>query len=472
LFAPHIQREANARAAESSFVRKRRGKAKQELKVKIGHGGTLDPLASGVLILGIGKGTKSLGNFLHCTKTYEAIVLFGASTDTYDRAGRVLKRRSYEEVTRGRIEGALEEFRGKYKQMPPLYSALKMNGKPLYEYAREGKPLPREIETRDVEVSSLELVEWYDPGDHNHRWPTDEAGSAEQNLAERVWRMGKHQAAGKKLSPEAEKNDIEALAAHEAFKRKADERTDDLVFDRPSKRRMVDSSPPMMSGALGSLPQSSPYHDENGRHRGKGSNLVPPAPEPSTPPPWEGKGPPAVKLRMTVSSGFYVRVLCHELGEKIGSAAIMCELVRTRQGDFTLGTSNCLEYDDLAKGEAVWAPKVSNMLRRWNDPDATEDEGPAPSTSEAVLSPPAEMISPTKGVEDNAAGEELPIPAEKSKDHDREYKGADTPIAATASAESILPTPREDESKSVADSSEFNGFSDPQVSEATSSTPS
>ncbi|KAL2016699.1 hypothetical protein VTK56DRAFT_3162 [Thermocarpiscus australiensis] len=374
LFAPLIQQEKTLREKESRFQKRRRGKAKQELRVKMGHGGTLDPLATGVLILGVGKGTKSLQNFLTCTKTYEAVVLFGASTDTYDRTGRIIKRGKYDEVTQSAVEKALEGFRGKFKQMPPLYSALKMEGKPLYEYAREGKAIPREIETREVEVTELELVEWYEPGTHNHRWPAEEAEQAEKNLVDSVWRVAKRQAASdgepSKLTPQQEEEETKALAEYNSKKREAEERVDSLVSEEqpPAKRKKADDgrAEPMMSGALGQLPPA-----------GKGSNLVPPPPAPNTPPPWEGKGPPACKIRMTVTSGFYVRSLCHDLGEKLGCGAMMAELSRTRQGDFVLGGANCMEYDDLLRGEEVWGPKVRSMLNLWNSPHKGGNESSA-----------------------------------------------------------------------------------------------
>ncbi|KAK6833685.1 hypothetical protein PG989_003448 [Apiospora arundinis] len=69
---------------------------------------------------------------------------------------------------------------------------------------------------------------------------------------------------------------------------------------------------------------------------------------------------------MTVTSGFYVRSFCHDLGVKVGSAAMMAELCRSRQGDFVLGTDNCLEFDDLSKGEEAWAPQLEKMLTQWN----------------------------------------------------------------------------------------------------------
>ena len=388
-FAPLLEQEKDSRASESNYQKKRRSRAKRDIRVKMGHGGTLDPLATGVLILGVGKGTKSLQSFLGCTKTYETVVLFGASTDSYDRVGRLIKKGPYDQVTRPMVEKALEAFRGKYKQMPPLYSALKMEGKPLYEYAREGKPIPREIETRDVEVSELELLEWYEPGTHDHRWPTDEADLTEKNLVDSVWRVAKRQAASddepRKLTPEQEEEETQAHAEYQSAKREAEERVDGLVREdrKPPKRRKLEKAAatsaeePMMSGALGKLPPA-----------GKGSNLIPPPPAPNTPPPWEGKGPPAAKIRMTVTSGFYVRSLCHDLGEKVGSGAMMAELCRSRQGQFELGSENCLEYDDLAQGEEVWGPRVDSILSWWKE----QNGGPASRPPPRPKTPEAEAV--------------------------------------------------------------------------------
>ncbi|KAK3359689.1 pseudouridine synthase [Lasiosphaeria hispida] len=360
LFAPLIQQEKDARGREPAFQQKRRNKIKREIRVKMGHGGTLDPLATGVLILGVGKGTKSLQDFLNCTKTYETVVLFGASTDTYDRTGRIIKKGNYENVTKSAVEDALKHFRGKFKQMPPLYSALKMEGKPLYEYAREGKPIPREIATRDVTVTDLEIVEWYEPGTHNHRWPAEEAEQDEKALVGSVWRAAKRQTNPELITAEDEEAEAKAQAELQSKKREAEEAAGDAVGEgqSPAKKRKFDrkerGSAPAASGAIGDL-----------LPKGRGSNLIPPPPSPETPPPWGGKGPPAVKIRMTVTSGFYVRSLCFDLGEKLGSGAMMAELVRSRQGDFILGSPNCLEYVDILQKEHVWGPKVESMLLMW-----------------------------------------------------------------------------------------------------------
>ncbi|KAK0727267.1 pseudouridine synthase [Lasiosphaeria miniovina] len=420
LFAPLLKQERDTREKESHYQQKRRRNIKRQLQVKIGHGGTLDPLATGVLILGVGKGTKSLQGFLTCTKTYETVVLFGASTDTYDRVGRIIKKGKYDDITRAAVEKVLESFRGKYKQMPPLYSALKMDGKPLYEYAREGKPIPREIATRDVEVTEMELVEWYEPGTHNHRWPAEEAEQAEKNLVDSVWRVAKKQATSEdepgKLTLKQEEEETKALAEYQSNKRQAEERVDGLVREDSQlpKRRKVEQAnqpEPMMSGALGDLPPVS-----------RGSNLVPPPPAPNTPPPWEGKGPPAARIRMTVTSGFYVRSLCHDLGEKLGCGAMMAELSRTRQGIFVLGGNNCLEYTDLTLGEAVWAPKVGSMMDLWNNrgtvtvPSASKPAEPSAKTEPAEPAPePAKAEkAEEKLVEEKIVEEKLALKVENA----------------------------------------------------------
>jgi tRNA pseudouridine55 synthase len=342
-FAPWIELETHKWSVVNHNQRQRRRQKK--VQVKIGHGGTLDPLATGVLIAGVGKGTKELQGFLACTKTYETVVLFGASTDTYDRVGKILKRAPHQHITREMVEKALGQFRGKIMQLPPLYSALKMNGKPLYEYAREGKEIPREIEKRPVEVLELELLEWMEGGSHEHKYPEDEAGEAEKDVAERLWKQEKEQAAAENVKKET---DIGPEGNLEVKKRKLEESQDALVSDRPAKKLASRPEEAVMSGGL-----EAPAADEVAPNDGPTSAT-------------KERGPPAAKLRMTVTSGFYVRSLCHDLGEAVGSQAIMAELVRTRQGDFELG-KNVLEYEDLDRGEEVWAPKVEAFIDSWNE---------------------------------------------------------------------------------------------------------
>lgn len=132
-------------------------KLRRVTKIKqIGHTGTLDPFASGVLPVCIGKATRLI-EFLNDDKEYIATVQFGKNTDTYDREGEITARFD-KKVTRGEVETALCGFTGEISQMPPIYSAIKVNGKKLYDYAREGKNV--EIKPRNVKIYKIELLDF------------------------------------------------------------------------------------------------------------------------------------------------------------------------------------------------------------------------------------------------------------------------------------------------------------------------
>lgn len=133
-------------------VAKLRGILKQK---KIGHTGTLDPDAEGVLPVCLGSGTKLCDMLTDKDKTYEAVLLLGITTDTQDITGTVLSKR---EVMASRIdiEEAILSFIGEYNQLPPMYSAIKVNGKKLYELAREGKEIERE--KRKVWIHNIQIL--------------------------------------------------------------------------------------------------------------------------------------------------------------------------------------------------------------------------------------------------------------------------------------------------------------------------
>ena len=127
---------------------------------KVGHFGTLDPLAEGLLLIGVGSYTK-LGNFLeNDTKEYIAEVLIGTSTDTYDTEGNILKKSNDVAISKGKIEKVLEKFKKTYNQEVPIYSATKVNGKKLYEYAREGKNV--NLPKKEVTIYDIELIDLYE----------------------------------------------------------------------------------------------------------------------------------------------------------------------------------------------------------------------------------------------------------------------------------------------------------------------
>lgn len=128
---------------------------------KVGHGGTLDPDASGVLLICLGDATRFADAALLGTKEYTITGRLGQSTDTYDSTGRVTARCSAHEITRRMLEGALAKFRGEIQQIPPMYSALKVQGRRLYHLARQGYEVERVART--VQVHRLNLVSWASP---------------------------------------------------------------------------------------------------------------------------------------------------------------------------------------------------------------------------------------------------------------------------------------------------------------------
>jgi tRNA pseudouridine55 synthase len=124
-------------------------------KVKVGHGGTLDPLAEGVLPIALGEATKLSGRMLDSDKTYEFTIQFGEETDTLDSEGEVVASSDHR-PPRGAVAAICEHFTGAIEQVPPKYSALKVDGQRAYDLARKGEDV--ELETRRVTVHSLEVL--------------------------------------------------------------------------------------------------------------------------------------------------------------------------------------------------------------------------------------------------------------------------------------------------------------------------
>lgn len=123
---------------------------------RIGHGGTLDPMATGVLPVFVGRATRGVEFFEHAEKTYETVLRLGLTTDTEDITGAVLTEAPVS-VTNGQIEAALAVFRGEIMQVPPMYSALKVNGQKLCDLARKGKTVERQ--PRPITIHELALLE-------------------------------------------------------------------------------------------------------------------------------------------------------------------------------------------------------------------------------------------------------------------------------------------------------------------------
>lgn len=253
---------------------------------KIGQGGTLDPLATGVLVIGVGSATKQLQSYLDCAKTYETIGLLGASTTSYDCKDPVVQRVGHSHVTSELVQDLLPYFTGPLMQYPPLFSAVKMDGKRLLDYARANEPLPRPIQAREIEVLELKLVQWLQAGKHEYVAPTEQIGEEERKLLGRVKEM-----AGK------EEKDPDMVLKDESWKEK-----------REQQLQQQEEATPATETTTTTEEASAPKDDET---------EIPPA---------------AFHLRMSVSSGTYVRSIVHDVGLACGSAAHVVMLRRTRQG--------------------------------------------------------------------------------------------------------------------------------------------
>ncbi|UZJ55475.1 hypothetical protein CBS101457_004795 [Exobasidium rhododendri] len=297
---------------------------------KIGQGGTLDPLADGVLVLGIGAGTKRLQQFLHCTKEYKTVGLLGTSTLSYDADDPILHRRGYGHVDADLIRSILPGFSGKFKQLPPLYSAIRIEGKRLFDYAREGKDLPRPIEGRDVEITHLELVDWKEAGQHDFTEPTKECDEAELKIAMRARRLaGLEPAEEGQVAVDGEGEQPTRKGGDEIATTQDNGSGSDSVstIDEAAKKDGLDAD------------------EESG---GNKSTTTPKA------------GPPTFTLQMTVSSGTYVRSVVHDVGIKARSAAHVVRLSRTRQGNWISPEYQLKEEDDrsMLKNAIDWETLV------------------------------------------------------------------------------------------------------------------
>jgi len=172
-----IRREASriARLSQPTAARGQPGSAAEEARpelgdprressapsmIKVGHAGTLDPLATGVLLVCLGRATRVSEYLMRSSKAYRGTIHLGVTTTTHDGEGEVTSR-SPVDVTRDEIEAVLARFVGMIDQLPPRYSAIKHHGKPLYAWTREGVEI--EVAPREVEIEAIEIVAWDPP---------------------------------------------------------------------------------------------------------------------------------------------------------------------------------------------------------------------------------------------------------------------------------------------------------------------
>ncbi|MBS2212587.1 tRNA pseudouridine(55) synthase TruB [Carboxylicivirga mesophila] len=130
-------------------------------KIKVGHAGTLDPLATGLVIVCTGKATKQIDQFLGMDKQYTADVRLGATTPSFDLEMEPDKHYPYEHITDEMVHETIARFTGEIEQIPPMFSALKVNGQKAYELARKGKEI--ELKARKINISELNILSWSNP---------------------------------------------------------------------------------------------------------------------------------------------------------------------------------------------------------------------------------------------------------------------------------------------------------------------
>eukprot|EP00574_Skeletonema_japonicum_P004560 CAMPEP_0201721120 /NCGR_PEP_ID=MMETSP0593-20130828/5875_1 /ASSEMBLY_ACC=CAM_ASM_000672 /TAXON_ID=267983 /ORGANISM="Skeletonema japonicum, Strain CCMP2506" /LENGTH=406 /DNA_ID=CAMNT_0048211865 /DNA_START=322 /DNA_END=1542 /DNA_ORIENTATION=+ len=299
-----LTRDAQSRGFEGKM--RKRGKP----LMKVGHGGTLDPLASGVLVLGIGRGTSKLQSYLEGDKQYTAMVELGYETTTLDAEGEIVKTMDWKDhVTSidSIREKVVPKFTGKIQQVPPLYSAIRVDGKRLYEIARNGDEKDVqdvEIPMRDVEVYKVEV---------------------ENTLSESVIESGVVD--GKKYKEAVQ--EMEAAAAVAAAEKAAaapppeDVQESDASDDEAGKKKKKKKK---RRGGNKNRTEKKRYFDE------------------STVPtvqcdPTEGTTSfelPLFTLNVSCGGGTYIRSIVRDIGYEMDTVATMTGLVRTKQGPFLL----------------------------------------------------------------------------------------------------------------------------------------
>jgi len=259
--------------------RKRGVKLSRRGGVKVGHGGTLDPLASGILVLGIGDGCKYMKDFLSGTKAYETVALFGVETDTLDSTGEVTTQVNCGHLNGEIVEAAVETFVGEGMQLPPAYSALKRGGEPLYAKARRGEEVDHLLEPRPVTIYDLKV---------------QESGT---------------------------KEDAPGIFDVPSIKEAMNFWDGDWLCDACGKKNFARRE------VCFSCKAPKPEEPEGDEALEEHSEAVEAA---------DGAPLFAAKMYVECSGGFYVRSLVRDVGRKVDSGAHMTYLRRVKQGRFTV----------------------------------------------------------------------------------------------------------------------------------------
>lgn len=290
-------------------------KENKKFKVKIGHGGTLDPLANGVLVVGVGTGTKQLGNYLtNCCKTYETKCLLGCATTTGDSSGEIILRTSFDHITKNLVEDTVKKFEGNLKQVPSIFSALKSDGIPLYEYARKGIKLEKPIKLRKVKINNIYVIK-DDLLSKDHEFKTIELSDAEKN------------------------------------------KTNFFSVENPTLNDTC-------------LYFSDEYLEKTGTNPLNSNEINTRFPDPNEK---LTQTLPMIHLITEVSSGTYIRNLIHDIGRALESSAYMVELTRLKQGEWDL-KKNVFTLEHFTQNdESIWGPVLKKVLYNGSEIDVRNE---------------------------------------------------------------------------------------------------
>jgi tRNA pseudouridine55 synthase len=336
-----LTRDALSRGVKKE--RKKRGKP----MMKVGHGGTLDPLASGVLVVGIGKGTSKLQSYLEGDKQYTALVELGYETTTLDAEGEIIKTANWDHVSsiESIRETCIPKFTGQIKQLPPLYSAIRVDGKRLYEIARDDNAnaaaVDVEIPTRDVHVYNLEV---------------------ESSLNESVLQSGVVD--GRKYK-EAVKQMEEAAAAAAATAALEAERT---ANSSPPPEAETQESDDNEAKSGGKGKNKKRKRDKKNKKKSEKKNLFDESTIPTIQRAQDDAAItttsttfdlPLFTLNVSCGGGTYIRSLVRDIGYEMDTVATMTGLVRTKQGPFLL--KDVLKREDW-NAEKIYEAVAKNKV--------------------------------------------------------------------------------------------------------------
>lgn len=319
-----------------------KSRRKKQIMMKVGHGGTLDPLASGVLVLGIGKGTTLLQDYLTGDKQYVASCELGYETDTLDAEGKLVKEAPWDHVKdMSVVESVIPKFTGKIEQVPPLYSAIRVDGQRLYEIARKddsGEAAEKvEIPKREVEIHALT------------------AGTV---LEESVVRSGvvdgpRYREAAQKLEEEAAAK--AAAAAAEAAAKAAEAAAIEAKGENADENSKTEEGSENKEGGGKKKKGRRGRNNKRQNNNGNKKNYFDEVTVPSVQSADDALALPRFTLELKCGGGTYVRSLVRDIGYELDTVATMTGLVRMKQGPFVL--------DDALRKEDWTAEKIYEAIR-------------------------------------------------------------------------------------------------------------